>query len=94
MSIIFIVFGWIQSGITVLEQNPLQILRGRKSPLGLMQQSITSEQPWKKRFVLANNQTMQQLEDLSRLAGAMERDDRERFPPESSITQAELQRWM
>jgi hypothetical protein len=79
MSIIFIVFDWIQSGVTVLEQNRLQMLRGRKSPLGLMQQNITSKRLWKNGLVLANNQTMQQLEDLSRLAGAMERNDRERF---------------
>jgi hypothetical protein len=32
MSIIFIVFDWIQSGITVLEQNRLQMLGEGKAP--------------------------------------------------------------
>jgi hypothetical protein len=79
MSIIFIVFDWIQSGITVLEQNRLQMLGEGKSPLGLMQQSITSERLSKNGLVLANNQTMQQLEDLSRLARVTKRSERERF---------------
>jgi hypothetical protein len=35
MSIIFIVFGWIQSGVTVLEQNRLQMLGEGKAPWDL-----------------------------------------------------------
>jgi hypothetical protein len=34
MSINFIVFDWIQSGITVLEQIQLQMLKGKEKPPG------------------------------------------------------------